>query len=82
MMSEIFVDELELPKTRLFSQRQIDIPRCQTAVIIVKCERIVKNENPDIDISTKEILIRSQECNCIIKIGFINRTYRSRVEIF
>jgi UDP-N-acetylglucosamine 2-epimerase len=48
MMSEIFVNELELPKPDYFLNVKSTSQGAQTDEIIVKCESIVKNENPDI----------------------------------
>jgi UDP-N-acetylglucosamine 2-epimerase len=48
MMSEIFVDELELPKPDHFLNVKSTSQGAQTGEIIAKCEGIIKNENPDI----------------------------------
>jgi UDP-N-acetylglucosamine 2-epimerase (non-hydrolysing) len=48
MMSNIFVDELELPKPDYFLNIEPASQGVQTGEIIARCESILKNENPDI----------------------------------
>jgi UDP-N-acetylglucosamine 2-epimerase (non-hydrolysing) len=48
MMSEIFVNELELPKPDYFLSVKSASQGAQTGEIIARCEGILKNENPDI----------------------------------
>jgi UDP-N-acetylglucosamine 2-epimerase (non-hydrolysing) len=47
-MSDIFVDELELPEPHYFLNVKPASQGAQTGEIIASCERILKNENPDI----------------------------------
>ena len=82
MMSEIFVDELELPKPDYFLNVKSTSQGAQTGEIIAKCERIVKNENPDIVLGQGDTNSALGVAIASSKLGFINRTYRSRLRSF